>query len=188
MRSPPRIAVEHAVIDVAASKPDAFDAFRVISDACQSRETNAARIAAILASRQRVHRKRLLLELLGDLEAGACSVLEREWLRLESLHRLPAADRQDPATVNGRGAYRDATYGRFALVVELDGKAFHDDAESWDADHDRDLDTVVERQALTVRLTYGLVFRHGCRTVRRVAVLLQRGGWTGELVPCAACP
>lgn len=187
VRSPPRIAVEHAVIDVAASKPDALDAFRVISDACQSRETNAARIATTLASRPRVRRKRLLLELLGDLNAGACSVLEREWLRLESLHRLPAADRQDPAMVNGRGAYRDASYGRFGLVVELDGKKFHDDAESWDADHDRDLDTAVDRQAVTVRLTYGLVFRHGCRTIRRVAILLQRGGWTGEPVPCADC-
>ena len=41
---------------------------------------------------------------------------------------------------------------------------------------------------MTVRLTYGQVFRDGCATIAQIAALLERGGWPGPLVPCPECP
>jgi hypothetical protein len=188
IKRPPRIAVEHAVIDVAAAKPDPLDSFRVIADACQSRQTTAAAVARILRERGRVPRRQLMLDLLDDFAAGACSVLEQEYRRLERAHGLPRPDRQLPDIVNGSRVYRDAPYRRFGLVVELDGKAFHDSAVDRDRDFERDLETAVSAEARTVRLTYGQVFRHGCRTIERIATLLERGGWRGTFTRCPSCP
>ena len=88
----------------------------------------------------------------------------------------------------GRRAYRDVDHSEYGALVELDGRAFHDNATSRDSDFDRDLDAAVTSELTTVRLTYGQVLRHGCRTVGKVALLLERGGWPGPFVRCLDCP
>ena len=185
--APPRVELEHAAVDVALTKIDVADRFRVFADACQTRETTAAAIAAALTNRNGIADKQLMLDLLTDLESGACSVLEREYLRLERLHGLPEPQRQLRTVIDGRNAYRDVPYENYRLVVELDGKAFHDNAAARDRDFERDLATVVVSEALTVRLTYGQVFTRGCRTIRQIATLLERRGWPGTFRTCSAC-
>lgn len=187
--SPPRVTYEDAVIDVAVKAVDLFAAFTVMADATQTRLTTAESIAEALRSRDRLTRKARLLEMLDDLAQGACSVLEREWLLLERSHGLPTVDtRQRRAAVLGRTAYRDVDHSDFGALVELDGRAFHDNAAARDSDFDRDLDATVTSSLTTVRLTYGQVLRNGCRTVSKVAVLLERGGWPGPFVRCPDCP
>jgi hypothetical protein len=190
MKTPPRIRLEEAVIDVAASRrSDPLATFQVLADACQTRRTRPKRIAAALRARGSVAGKQLMLGLLADLDTGACSVLEREYLhRVERAHGLPEARRQSKAESNGRTAYRDADYEEFGLLVELDGRPFHDTASARDADADRDLDARVEEERTTVRITYGLVFGDACRTAERIGALLQRGGWEGTPEPCPDCP
>jgi hypothetical protein len=192
VRSPPRVSVEHAAIDVAATKTDLLARFRVFADAVQTRLTTAAAIAEVLEQRHAIPDRQLLLELLDDLACGACSVLEREYLLLERRHGLPSSEpdgthRQLPAQVGGKSAYRDVHYRPYGVMVELDGRPFHDTSLARDQDAGRDLEAQVEDEATTARLTYGLVFRHGCRTVRQVATLLERGGWTGTFKPCPEC-
>ncbi|WP_323791917.1 hypothetical protein [Nocardioides sp.] len=184
---PPRVRVEHAAIDVALAQRDTAGTFRVLADVCQTRQTTAPLIAAALRDRPQVPHRGLLLELLDDLEAGACSVLEREYLRLERVHGLPTAHRQRRDTLRGRAYYRDVPYDDFALDVELDGRAFHDTAGARAADLERDLDTVVDQATLTVRLGYAQVFTHGCRTIAKVATLLQKRGWAEDPVSCPDC-
>jgi hypothetical protein len=189
IKSPPRVSYEHAAIDVAADKPDLAAAFQVFADACQTRETTAAAIAETLRNRRRVRGRAVLLELLADLDAGACSVLERGYLDLERRHGLPTLDRrQVPAMVAGKKAYRDVDHGDFGLLVELDGRAFHDNAAARDRDATRDLASAVTSGVSTVRLTYGQVFREGCATIAQIATLLERGGWPGPFVTCPGCP
>ena len=188
MKRPPRVTHEHAVIDVASAATDLAAAFTVIADACQTRETGAAVIAATLRTRKRVRGRALLLDLLADLETGACSVLERGYLDLERRHGLPTLDRrQTPARVNGKSAYRDVDHSDFGLLVELDGRAFHDNATARDNDAGRDLASAVVSDVTTVRLTYGQVFRDGCRTIAQIAALLERGGWPGPFLACPDC-
>ncbi len=189
IRSPPRLAYEHAAIDVTAAKNDLAAAFQVFADACQTRETTAAAIAETLRSRRRVRGRAELLELLADLETGACSVLERGYLDLERRHGLPTVGRrQVPAQVAGRKAYRDVDHSNHGVLVELDGRPFHDNAAARDRAASRDLAATVTSELTTVRLTYGQVFRDGCATVAQISTLLARGGWSGPFVPCPECP
>ncbi len=87
---PPRIRIEHAAIDVALKHTDVARVFQVLADACQTRQTTAARIRAAAATRPHLPRRALLGDLLDDLTTGACSVLEREYLRLERAPRSSA--------------------------------------------------------------------------------------------------
>lgn len=195
--SPPRLQYADAVVEVAARLAAAAatdpaqtaEAFRVLADATQTRKTTATALAANARSRSRLPGRGLLLGLLTDLETGACSVLERGYLELERRHGLPTENRrQTPARANGRRAYRDVDHSDFGALVELDGRPYHDDATSRDLDAGRDLEAAVEDDVHTVRLTYGLVFRGGCTTIRRVATLIERGGWPGPFLPCPDCP
>lgn len=188
IKSPPRVTLEHAAIDVACAKADPWAAFRVLADVCQSRQTTASAMAAVLGERHGVRRKRLMLDLLDDLATGACSVLEREYLILERRHGLPEGERQLSDVVGSRRAYRDVRYRAFGTLVELDGRAFHDSAGDRDRDFDRDLETAISEDALTVRLSYGQVLGRGCRTMAGIATLLRRRGWSGSLVRCPSCP
>jgi hypothetical protein len=115
-------------------------------------------------------------------------VLERGYLDLERRHGLPTADRQRPSLTGGRRHYVDAPYPAYGVRVELDGQAFHDTASARDADAERDLDSRVEDEETTVRLTHGLVFGRGCMTIRKVATLLERRGWPGPFLVCPDCP
>ena len=54
MLAPPRVRLEHAAIDVAIEQGSVADRFRVLADACQTRETSAKAITEALATRRRV--------------------------------------------------------------------------------------------------------------------------------------
>lgn len=187
-KAPPRIRLEHAAIDVASQgRHDVAAVFRTLTDVCHTRETDAATIGRVLGTR-RVAGWVLIAEMLDDIATGACSVLERGYLhRVERAHGLPTGRRQKPARAGGRAVARDVQYEGFDLLVELDGRAFHDNARARDKDALRDLDARVDDELTTVRLTYGLVFDHPCRTARSIEALLKRGGWDGELTPCPHC-
>lgn len=79
-------------------------------------------------------------------------------------------------------------YLRFATIVELDGLAFHGTAAARDADGLRDLAELASASAMTARMTYGMVFRDGCRSAALLAEVLQARGWAGSLRRCPACP
>ncbi len=185
-QSPPRIRIEHAVLDRAASARDDFSAIEVIADAVQSRRTSAERLREVLDGRPRIARREFLAGILDDVRDGACSVLEQGYLeRVERAHGLPVAQRQVGASASGP-IYRDVSYTRFGRLVELDGRLFHDSAGARDRDLDRDLDAAVDRLG-TVRIGWGQVFRRPCRTAERIARLLRQGGWDGTLETCPDC-
>jgi hypothetical protein len=75
---------------------------------------------------------------------------------------------------------------RFGLLVELDGRLFHDTAAARDSDLDRTLDAAVAGR-LTVRLGWGQVSDRGCLTASRIGALLRRRGWSGEPTRCPTC-
>lgn len=185
--SPPRLRTEEAVIDLAADARSELDAVHRIADAVQSRSTTADRLRAALDSRARVPRRSFLADVLDDIDQGACSVLEHGYLtRVERPHGLQRADRQVRDSARGP-VYRDVDYREHGLVVELDGRLFHDSARARDRDLDRDLEVVVSGRR-SVRLGWGQVFDRPCRTASHVAALLRAGGWTGCPIMCPDCP
>lgn len=184
--SPPRVRLEHAVLDEAARAGDDFAAIETMSAAVQARLTTAAKLQTTLAGRERIARRSFLAGVLGDLAEGACSVLEHGYLtRVERPHGLPGAERQVRGSARGP-VYQDVDYERYGLVVELDGRLFHDTTAARDPDLDRDLDAALE-QRFTVRLGWGQVFGRPCETAPRIGRLLQLRGWSGAPVPCPEC-
>lgn len=184
--SPPTLAPAHATLDVAAAAPDEAAAFTTLATALQTREVWIESLIEALESRTRTRRRRLLKALISDLSTGQNSVLERGFGALARAHGLPEPARQVRSRTSGRTAYRDVVYEIAGMVVELDGRAFHDTAQARDRDAARDLDAASDGLQ-TLRLTYGQVFRDGCRTASRLAIVLRLSGWTGTLTPCPKC-
>ena len=185
---PPRLGIEDAALDVAATATTDFAAFEVLADVCRSRRTTPNRLAAALAQRSRIHRRGWLSAVLTDLAAGSTSVLEHGYFRrVERAHGLPRAACQVRATTTVGVVYRDAEYAN-GVLVELDGRLVHNTVSQRDADFERDLDAAVDGR-VTVRLSWGQVFDRPCRTAAQIARLLQHRGWPGAARPCAsACP
>ena len=186
-KTPPRVRIEEALIDVASERPDDFDAVATFADAISARRTTPGRIREHLAARPRIPRRDFLDGVLADLELGTCSVLEHGYLtRVEQPHGLPTAVRQLRDSVHGP-VYRDVVYVPYEQIVEIDGRLWHDSVEGRDADLDRDLDAAVGGQG-TVRIGWGQVFGRPCRTAVRIGGLLSARGWEGRLVRCPDCP
>ncbi|HWU23574.1 MAG TPA: hypothetical protein VN088_18695 [Nocardioides sp.] len=189
--APPRVQLQHAALDTmerSLRRGDVAAAFETLSIVLHSRRTSVDEIQAALAARGRFTSRATATGLLDDARTGACSVLERGYLhRVERAHGLPRATRQRPSTATGKPTAQDVRYDEYGLIVELDGRAFHDSPRARDADAARDLAELAAHNDATARVTYGLVFRDACTTAARIATILQRRGWRGEACRCAGC-
>lgn len=183
-RCPPRLRVEEAGVDVASEQDSEFGAIGVLAQLCQGRFTTPDRLLTALEGRSRLRRRVLLRDVLRDISTGTRSVLEHGYLhRVERRHGLPRPERQ-PGACSDRGPiYRDVDYDRFNLIVELDGRLFHDTTQQRDLDLDRDLDASTEGR-LSVRLGWGQVFDRPCRTAAKLETILRQRGWTGAAHEC----
>ena len=182
-RSPPRMRYEEAAIDVAAEAVTDFSSLGVLSRAVQSRRTTADRLLASARRRTRLTRRNWIESVLEDIAAGTASVLEHGYLtRVERAHGLAADRRQVFDRLRAGSIYRDVLY-LCGVVVELDGRLFHDTTAQRDRDFDRDLDAAAGGTR-TVRLSYGQVFDRPCWTAERLDRVLRLHGWSGRAVPC----
>jgi hypothetical protein len=173
---PPRVRIEHAVLDVAsrARREDAEVA--VLADACQTRRTTPERLVEALALLPRLRHRRLMLDILEDVASGAYSGLERRYLvRVERPHGLPTAQRQRRVSVGRSVAYRDVEYVELGTIVELDGKLGHEAAGDRWRDLDRDVQAVVGG-AITLRVGW-LQALQACRLAAAVGAVLGARGW-----------
>ena len=180
---PPRLRYDEAVVDVASDAASDFAALDELSKAVQGRRTTAERLMRTLADRTRVPRRDWMTDVLSDVAAGTCSVLEHGYLtRVERPHGLSTARRQVRDRLGAGTVFRDVVYA-VGPVFELDGRLFHDTTAQRDRDMDRDLLTAVGGQD-TVRLSYGQVYDRPCWTAAAVALLLASAGWRGEPRRC----
>jgi hypothetical protein len=91
---PPRLRYEEAVVDVAGEAGSEFAALDELSRAVQARRTTAERLTTTIANRERVPRRDWMTDVLSDVAAGTCSVLEHGYLtRVERPHGLSTARR-----------------------------------------------------------------------------------------------
>lgn len=191
-RRPPRMEPEHATIDVMEARirsGDIAGAYAALTRACHTREVTPRTLRPALADRLKVTRRSLIGGMIDDVDLGAHSVLERGYLQLvERAHGLPRGKRQRTSHATGRRTDQDVCYEEYGVIVEPDGLAFHDSPEARDVDARRDLAERAVSEAVTVRVTYGLVFNDACRTARWIATILQRRGWRGVLQRCPRCP
>ncbi|MGI8646131.1 MAG: hypothetical protein ACR2JD_07420 [Nocardioides sp.] len=181
---PARQRYEDAALEVALARRDRLDALGVLAGAVQQRRTTAGRLVDSLKTRPRASHRDWIEAVLRDLAEGTCSVLEHGYLTdVERAHGLPTSVRQATAKASVGLVYRDHEYD-VGLVVELDGRLFHDSARQRDRDLERDLDAALDGKD-TRRLGWGQVFDRPCSTAGKVARLLCVRGWPGRPHGCA---
>lgn len=188
-RSPSRLRIEEAVLDVAGAARTTSEAVAVVSDVVGRRATTPMRVLAALEARARSPRGVELRRILADAAAGSCSVLERAYLvSVERAHGLPNGSRQHRAlAADGSTLYRDVLYREWGVAVELDGVVWHSDSTSRARDMTRDLEAAVSG-ITTIRLGWSQVEDQPCRTAAQVGRVLAARGWRGTLRSCGpAC-
>jgi len=179
---PRRSRVETAVLDQSELAP-ANAALDLVFRATQRRFTTAERLRKALLARPRHRFRKLLMDVLDEVDSGVQSALERRYLRdVERPHRLPSATRNRPERATGSSRYRDVRYRLWSAVVELDGREAHPPDGAF-RDHRRDNASTV---AGDVSLRYGWrdVAGDPCAVAAEVAAVLLAQGWPG---PPAAC-
>ncbi len=188
---PPAVTVDHALIDVMSTRiadDDVAGAFAALAQVAHTRLASPATLLAALGTRSRVSQRATIVGMVTDLAEGLCSVLERGYVhRVERPHGLPRGTRQATSRATGRRTDQDVRYRQYGVVVELDGRGYHDNPKAWDDDARRDMAERATSDLTTVRVTYGLVFGDECRTASWIGAILQRQGWQGEVRRCHRC-
>jgi hypothetical protein len=186
-KSPPSIRYDDTILDLAALGTPLTSVAR-LADACGTRRTTAARLRDRLDQRKRIAQRDWLRSVLSDVAEGTCSVLEHGYLDLvERPHGLPVGQRQAVRSLGNGRVYRDVDHPSLGVRIELDGKLFHTSTEDRDRDLERDLDAVVAEDGTTVRLGFGQIYDRPCSTAAKLAIVMQRRGWTGEPLLCDQC-
>jgi hypothetical protein len=181
---PPRLRVEEAVLDRCGAYRRAAPVVDLVLRAVQRGLTTADRLTSCLRARPGHRWRGLLLELCADVTVGVRSALERRWLHdVARPHRLPAAVLNHPDASGSRRRYRDLEFLGWPLVVELDGRESHPDAERF-RDRQRDNSVTVSGRR-TLRYGRHELAEDPCGVAAEVVAVLRTLGWTGAAAPCS---
>ncbi|MEA5054430.1 MAG: hypothetical protein VB093_13415, partial [Propionicimonas sp.] len=106
----------------------------------------------------------------------------RRYLRdVERAHGLPPSKRQQGPLEK----QTDVWYEEYGLIVELDGRPYHDGVAAWN-DLDRDNKHRLKAQ-FTLRYVWEPVAVRPCQVMREVVAALHQQGWPGRPHPCPRC-
>jgi hypothetical protein len=182
LAAPPRTLTEDTVLDLcaAASNEAAVIGFLTLSI---PRLTNSRRLARALERRSRIAHRRLIADVVAETAIGVQSPLEFRWIRqVERPHRLPVPTRpyQLPS-----GAVADGAYEEFRVLLELDGRRYHDGERRF-RDWRRD-NLSSEDGWLTLRYGWLDTVVESCATAGNLIRVLRRRGYDGELARCTHC-
>ncbi len=184
---PPRTATEETLLDLADAAAS-FDAVvSLVARACQRRLTTPFLLGEALQLRARARWRGQLADALQDVADGVHSPLEYRYIRgVERPHGLPRPDRQAQAVQHGARIFRDISYRKYRVAVELDGAASHPDEQRW---QDKRRDNAAAADGIyTLRYGWADVTERPCETAREIATVLAQRGWSGSLRRCGpAC-
>lgn len=177
---PSATRLEDSILDY-ADEASRLDLVEAVTRAIGERRTTAARLRHHMSGRSRQRQSRLLTRLTDQQAHGIHSVLEWEFNELVMLpHGLGGVMRQVRLSNVGRV---DVYLEEFGLVIELDGRQFHD-AER---DARRDNEHALRHGVVTLRFTWTQVIHGACEVARVVARALRQRGWDGGLGSCPDC-
>ena len=179
---PPRVRIEDAALEMCEDESDS-GIVAVLSSAVGTRRTTAQRLRAVTLDMPNLRNRRLILEVLTDVAIGIESPLERRYLiDVERKHGLPVASRQVSIS---SGSRTDVGYLEFSVLVELDGRVWHEGLAA-SADMHRDNHHVLAAFT-TLRFGWTAVVGDPCDVARQVVEALRLHHWAGELRRCSRC-
>jgi hypothetical protein len=185
---PARTNVEDTLLDLADVADDFDEVCAWVTRAFQRRLTSEAMLRGYMRRRRMLRWRAELDDLITAAVAGDESVLEFRYTRdVERAHGLPEASRQVAFKhKDGRKGRRDREYEPYGVIVELDGRATHQ--ESQQQDRRRDNAATADGKP-TLRYGWQDVRHDACTTTVEVARVLHRNGWQGTPRPCSpGCP
>ncbi|MFP5219870.1 MAG: hypothetical protein ACLGIG_09050 [Actinomycetes bacterium] len=133
VRRPPVVRLPAAALHAAAAAATDRAAEWRVAAVVQQRLTSPTQLRTALGAHPRLRRRRLVADVLDDVEQGAHSGSELAFLRLLREAGLPLPDRlQRPVRANGK-RYLDGWWERQRVAAEIDG-AHHVEVGQWDED------------------------------------------------------
>ena len=184
--TPRRTRIERTVVDLLATRRSADAALGLVASAIRGRQTDAERLRGLITDLPKTRWRKVILEALPDVAAGAHSPLEIRDARLRRKHGLPQGERQWRRLSDG-AEYLDVLIAEYGVHIELDGRLGHDAArEKW-RDMRRDNRSEIARLR---HLRYGWadMVDRPCEVAAQQAEVLIQQGWPGRLKRCPACP
>jgi len=182
LREPPRTRIARSIIDAASWMATDRGAQAVLAAGVQQRLVRVQDLLPVVEANQRLHRRRLIGETLGDIAGGAQALSELDFTRLVvRAYGLPEPDRQAcRPDSRGRRRYLDVLWEGAKVVVEIDGAQHMEPLEYWD-DMNRANDLqlkdyeVLRFPAWVVRYHPGFVAAEIRRAFRKAAERARRG-------------
>jgi hypothetical protein len=183
---PGRTTIERTVLDLLQRTHNADEALGLVADSFRGRLSTPEKLRVALDRLPQTRWRKVVLEALPDLRAGAQSALELRDAQLRRRHGLPQGRRQASRLADG-SEFLDVLIEEWQLHVELDGRFGHDRArERW-----RDMRRDNRSEVLRLReLRYGWadMVDKPCAVAIEQAVILRQQGWPGPFTPCPDCP
>jgi very-short-patch-repair endonuclease len=173
--APPRHRLARAVIDAASLASSDGSVRSLVCLVVQQRRATVPALRAAVDDTHRVRNRRVVREVLDDIEGGSESLPELAFLRIVRRAALPVPTRQRKLRRAGGTWYLDAAWARFRLVVEVDG-AQHQDFLAREADAARDRELAIDG-VLCVRFSSWVVRRDPELVARTLERLLCSRGW-----------
>jgi very-short-patch-repair endonuclease len=147
----PTVGVEAALIGSFGCLDDVVARRALVIESVRDGRTTAARL--LTALRPRTRRRPELLALLGVCDGSQSEAEIAMLVRVIRAYRLPEPQRQFCVDAGGRSYRLDLAYPEALLAIEVDGKAWHFNAERRNGDIRRDAELAADGW-LTLRFTY----------------------------------
>jgi hypothetical protein len=183
---PPRHTVEQTVLDLLAGCSTADAALGLVADALRWPLTTADTIRRALEAKPCTRWRKVVLEALPDMSAGAQSAMEVRELRVRRAHGLPPGERQFTRLADGT-EHLDVFDEEFGMHTELDGRLGHERGREIWRDMRRDNRSEVA-QLRHLRYGWADLFDRPCEVAIQQAVVYRQQGWVGRFKRCRRCP
>jgi hypothetical protein len=184
--TPPHTFYAETIIDLVAAADNLDDVVAWVSRGIARHLVGKAQLNAAVAAHRRFRWRDHIDEVIERVADGSHFPLEFRYDRdVERAHGLPGATRQAKfVKPDGSSGFRDRCYKEYGLIVELDGKQFHD-AEQRGQDQARDNEAAATTGA-TLRYGWADVDRASCETAGQVYRALRKRGYRGTMRLCSA--
>ncbi|HEX3705747.1 MAG TPA: hypothetical protein VHV76_03875 [Mycobacteriales bacterium] len=182
---PLRTTIERTVMDLLSTKRTADAALGLVSTAVRTRLTTPSHLREAIRGLPKTRWRKVVLDALPDVSAGAHSPLELRDAKLRRAHGLPAGERQWKRLADG-SEYLDVLIVEYGVHIELDGRLGHDGArEQW---RDRRRDNRGEiAQMRHLRYGWADILDRPCEVAAQQAEVLRQQGWPGRFRRCPSC-
>jgi very-short-patch-repair endonuclease len=185
-RTPPYSIAEVTALDLVQQATSEDEVIALITGGFNKKRLAENHLRAYAKEHKKLRWRSELDEIITLAAGGAHSVLEYRHDRdVQHAHGLPEPVKQAKfREQGGKVGYRDRYYPQFGgLVIELDGKRYHQDEH-----RDRTRDNQAAVTGTTLRYGWDDITRRPCETARQEAEALRHRGWTGTLKKCSpAC-